>query len=371
MTNQNEFYERLLETTHNSMKKFYIYNYDKARFGKKNFFQKINLWLFKCIHIVLRLLKCPFLGMSENYYNYQNTLLNISGFNYLYNLLENEESKQLLIKICAFRILGNNKVKIFDKKNFYGLSKNLYKLRSYEYKSIKSLNWKLDYFDLKEIGYNIKLFIAGPLAVHLGFINEQYAYNMNGVSVKTEKDDYVIDAGACWGDTALYFADRAGENGKVFSFEFIPQNVEILRKNLSLNPALNTQIEIVENPLWSDSQTELYFNDNGPGSSYRGGTQEKGLKFITVSIDDYVEQKSIPKIDFIKMDIEGAELEALKGAINTIKNYKPKLAISLYHKITDFKDIPEFINSLNLGYKFYLSHNTIHMEETVLFAIVE
>lgn len=82
-----------------------------------------------------------------------------------------------------------------------------------------------------------------------------------------------------------------------------------------------------------------------------------------------MEKYKIEKIDFIKMDIESAELFALKGAIKTINAFKPKPAIAIYHSLDDFINIPEFINSLNLDYKFYLGHNSIHIEETVLFAV--
>ena len=68
------------------------------------------------------------------------------------------------------------------------------------------------------------------------------------------------------------------------------------------------------------------------------------------------------------MDIEGAELNALKGAEETIRRFKPKLAITVYHSLNDFWEIPEWLESLGLGYKFYLRHFTIHAEETVLFA---
>ncbi|MBK8611207.1 MAG: FkbM family methyltransferase [Chitinophagaceae bacterium] len=74
------------------------------------------------------------------------------------------------------------------------------------------------------------------------------------------------------------------------------------------------------------------------------------------------------KVDFIKMDIEGAELNAIMGAKGTLVKYRPKLAIAIYHSLSDFYTIAEFIKSLDLGYKFYLQHTTIHAEETVLFA---
>ena len=75
------------------------------------------------------------------------------------------------------------------------------------------------------------------------------------------------------------------------------------------------------------------------------------------TIDDFVREKNIPKVDFIKMDIEGAELDALKGAINTIKTFKPKLAICIYHKPEHFYEIPTFIKSIVPEYKIWLLNN--------------
>ena len=71
------------------------------------------------------------------------------------------------------------------------------------------------------------------------------------------------------------------------------------------------------------------------------------------------------------MDIEGAELPALKGAEMSIRRFKPKLAISVYHKQEDIWKIQHWIEGLDLGYRFYLRHFTIHAEETVLFAIAD
>src|SRR5690606_21058481 len=93
-------------------------------------------------------------------------------------------------------------------------------------------------------------------------------------------------------------------------------------------------------------------------------------KSSTISIDDFVRENNPEKIDFIKMDIEGAETFSLDGAMETIKTFKPKLAISVYHSLPDFYNILRMIKDLNLGYKFFLRHATIHSQETVLFATV-
>ncbi len=72
---------------------------------------------------------------------------------------------------------------------------------------------------------------------------------------------------------------------------------------------------------------------------------------------------------FIKLDVEGAELETLKGAERTIKEYKPRLAISIYHKPSDIYEIPELLMEYRSDYKFYIRHYTSYVWETVLYAI--
>jgi hypothetical protein len=67
---------------------------------------------------------------------------------------------------------------------------------------------------------------------------------------------------------------------------------------------------------------------------------------------------------------QSVEAEALKGSRSVLRQFKPKLAITLYHNFEDFWDIPQFLDRLGLGYRFYLRHFTIHAEETVLFARV-
>lgn len=95
----------------------------------------------------------------------------------------------------------------------------------------------------------------------------------------------------------------------------------------------------------------------------------EGARIPLVNIDSLVEDGTIERVDFIKMDIEGAELGALKGAARSIKRFMPKLAISIYHKPRDMVEIPLYIHDLGLGYRLFIDHYTIFDGETVVFAL--
>ena len=82
-----------------------------------------------------------------------------------------------------------------------------------------------------------------------------------------------------------------------------------------------------------------------------------------------IRQKENSKIDLIKMDIEGSELYALQGAINSITKDRPQLAISIYHSTKDFIEIPNYLNSKLKNYNFYLGHYMPSGCDTVLYAI--
>ena len=91
-----------------------------------------------------------------------------------------------------------------------------------------------------------------------------------------------------------------------------------------------------------------------------------GLETQCVRIDDIIDNEKIPT--FIKMDVEGAEKNAILGAENTISRYKPRLAISIYHKPKDIIEIPTLLKELVPEYKFAIRHYSTNVYETVLYA---
>jgi hypothetical protein len=128
----------------------------------------------------------------------------------------------------------------------------------------------------------------------------------------------------------------------------------------------------VQRALWKNSDDLQNF-----GSAVVNWTKKQTREFgdsltvKSISIDEFIRQKNLPKIDFIKLDIEGAEYECLQGAKEVIKKFKPRIAVCIYHKDEDFINIPSYLKELVPEYKLYLNHHMCDKCETVLYAIVD
>lgn len=232
--------------------------------------------------------------------------------------------------------------------------------------SIESPSGTLNLIDLaqvKELNLGKGKLYYSAYGIFVNFVLEQYAYRH---IISAQEGDYVIDGGACYGDTALYFAHKVGNNGHIYSFEFNPENLKIFHKNIALNPQIHN-ITLLEHPLYIDSQTKVYSQGKGGGAKLSLESQEGQEYVMTASIDDLVEQGKIERVDFIKMDIEGSELPALKGAEKTLLKYNPKLAICLYHSESDYVEIPLYLKNLLPHYEFYCDHFSLGLYESVLF----
>ena len=310
-----------------------------------------------------------YLIKSKNLLDLKCIIHKARTFSLIYYLLEDNYSKNKTIELLSGYILGFRFVKLaLNNSHYWKIRKDINRLAE-ENEIQKIGKWDLKIFNLSKNRIPIKLF-SFPLNILNTFLLEQYCYKHDD-SVCVKKGDYVLDAGGCWGDTALYFANKVGSSGKVYSFEFIPNNLNVFERNINLNTHLRKIIKIIKFPLWKSSNNYLFSIENGPNSkiSFKA-LNNNSVKIKTISIDEYVRINNIKKIDFIKMDIEGAEFNALIGAKQVLTKYRPNLAISIYHNFDDFIEIPQFINSLNLNYKFYLDHFTTHNEETILFAKV-
>lgn len=151
--------------------------------------------------------------------------------------------------------------------------------------------------------------------------------------IKPKNSDIVFDIGANIGTTSLVFSECVGTFGKVYSFE--PVTVEIIQKNMEENNIKNVTI-IPKGVSFQNGEIEIDISDFCLDSSivknkYATNNFNKSKKINLITIDDYCVQNKIEKIDFIKMDIEGAEEFAILGAKNMIKKCHPSWSISSYH----------------------------------------
>jgi FkbM family methyltransferase len=202
-------------------------------------------------------------------------------------------------------------------------------------------------------------------------LKRQYYFDRAGVRIGPSPGNVIIDAGGCFGDTAIYFAKSAGPAGHVYSFDPLPQHGNVIRYNIEQND-LSQRVTYVPYAVGETS------NDTPPAveSGVRSSVAQPGFSllrtedaFAVTSIDDFCEARALPKLDFLKMDIEGFELSALRGARKSIARFQPVLAISLYHRPEDLFEIPLWIRDTFPNYVFHLDHFTIHQEETVLYAV--
>jgi len=298
---------------------------------------------------------------------------NYDQFYATYMLFNDQTSKDLFIRLILFRLLGHNHINV-NGLRWSDIEKALGEVREYGQKKSS--------IDANILGLELQKFNQVPFFDHkldidsvdlnlvYGAWLKQYYFDRQGVRVQPEDGDVVIDAGTCMGETTSFFAASVGEKGFVHGFDMLPLHLAITNQNLEQNN-LSSRTKVVGYGVSNVTQGEEVLpnaSENSiinPSLSLAGGQNT----LPTVRIDDYVAKEGLESVDFIKMDIEGAELSALHGAAEVIKRHKPKLAISIYHLYEDYVTIPQFIKQLCPEYDFYLDSYTIFDQETILYAV--
>lgn len=151
--------------------------------------------------------------------------------------------------------------------------------------------------------------------------------------VRIKKDDVVLDLGASIGTTALLFSELAGSNGKVFAFE--PVTYSVIFKNLEKNNIKNVEV-ITKAVALENKKVEIDISDFCLDSSickrpYAKNYYKNRIMAESISLDSFIDEAGLDRVDFIKVDIEGAEELAIRGSEKLIKKYRPKWSISSYH----------------------------------------
>jgi len=210
--------------------------------------------------------------------------------------------------------------------------------------------------------------------VYFDAIRYRQTHNPKDAPVYTKHDQYFVkelvphtehevfvDCGAYDGDTMKDFIRFSkGHYDSIVCFEPVAEYHKRLTKR-----STGKRVTAIRAGVYKETTTLKFNAEGGKGSSI-SSTEEHTISIPVRAIDDTPECQNAT---FIKMDVEGAELDALKGAKATILRNHPKLAICIYHYHRDFIEIPTYIHSLVPEYKLYVRHHAFSVNETVLYAI--
>ena len=182
--------------------------------------------------------------------------------------------------------------------------------------------------------------------------------------VHAGRGDIVLDVGAYDGDTALIYSRRVGRKGRVMALEPSVGNYEKLVKRVRKRRLRNVTPLLLG--AWSEDAV-LRFKD-GTGASAKLG-DDGNVEVVVTAVDALLADHQLPRVDVLKLDVEGAEKAALEGARKSLEAHRPVLHISIYHKFDDLFELPLMLSEWLSGYRWYLGHHSYYQMETDLYGI--
>jgi FkbM family methyltransferase len=299
----------------------------------------------------------------------------------LWRRLGDDRSRELFLRFLAYRALGPAHVRL--QYEALGYRRAVVELSA---KAIAEagvlgvpglpLEWHFHVYDMAPAGYPLRV-IGQQLPLASTFVLSQYAYCDLDAGAFPRPGDVALDVGGCWGDTALWLAHHVGEHGRVHTFEPTPRNRQLLERNLALNPGVAPRVTVWSEPLAPVAGESVWVRDTiSAGAQMQGelpaGPDPHGRQAVelrTETIDALVERGALPRVDFLKIDVEGADVGVLEGAAQTLVEQRPRLALACYHKPDDLVRIPDLIAELGLAYRWYLQCSTMTPVDTVLFGV--
>jgi len=190
-------------------------------------------------------------------------------------------------------------------------------------------------------------------------VSEDDLYAPDGLFEFTNNEVYV-DGGSFDGDTIRSFIERVhGRFDAIYGFEPDPVTFAKLKSNFSNEP----RVHPIHAGLHSHAGTLRFRDDASRGAIF---ADDGVIEMPVTTIDDVLGER---RLTYVKMNIEGAEIDALKGGSNAIRRWQPRLAISVYHRASDLWRIPQLVLELVPDYRLYLRQHDGGIIETVLYAL--
>jgi FkbM family methyltransferase len=181
--------------------------------------------------------------------------------------------------------------------------------------------------------------------------------------VRPPEGGLVVEGGVFDGETTLSFAKLVGRRGVVYAFD--PLGDRYAKRHLSMADETHGRVEVVPAALWH-ATTTLSFSDAGAGTIV-SDSSAGGDRVEAVSIDEFFARRNVPRFDFFKLDVEGAELHAIKGAANAIRTHRPICALSIYHGMHQYFEVPLYFRDQFEGYRYDIDYYSPDGLETVLY----
>lgn len=187
--------------------------------------------------------------------------------------------------------------------------------------------------------------------------------------IRPQAGDIMIDGGVSdMVGAQAAFAEAVGPEGRVHGFEPIPWMADKAREALAKWPWYTLHTAGLAEKRGEAAFASL--RDSSHICADRGADGEGTVRCELVSIDDVVREEGLPRVDCIKLDVEGAELDALRGAAETIRRFRPRLVICLYHQPEDLVTLPLYVKSLVPEYRLEVAHASCGFTDTILYAEV-
>lgn len=254
----------------------------------------------------------------------------------------------------VFRNIPLTRVKIYGAKILYFFTSLFVNTQKKHLIKRNQINFEVDLTE----GIDLSLYLFNDFQSHV--YENKY--------VQLNEDDVIFDIGANVGIMSLNFANKA-KNGKVYAFEPTHYALKKLHRNLELNPELANRIFVTnafvsaksdENPNITAFSSWSLTNRTENDHAYHLGTPMSAEGVPSISMDDFVKNNAIEKLDFIKIDTDGHEYEVFIGGKHTIHTLRPKIIfeLGLYvmkEKNFDFDFYRNYFQSLN--YKLFDSDN--------------
>ena len=299
----------------------------------------------------------------------------------LWRRLGDEPSRELFLRFLAYRALGPAHVRLQFEAIDYRRAVIELSAKAIADGGVMGvpglpLEWQFHLYDLSVAGYPLRL-LGQQLPLASTFVLSQYAYRDLSVGAFPRAGDVALDVGGCWGDTALWLAHHVGEQGNVHTFEPTPRNRALLQRNLDLNPELAPRVTVGD-PLGPVADESVWVRDSvSAGAQMQPELPDdasdphgrEAVELRTETIDALVASGALPRLDFLKIDVEGADVGVLEGAAQTLQEHRPRLALACYHKPDDLVRFPDLVDSLGLAYRWYLQCSTMTPVDTVLFGV--